>query len=66
MKPKPESRFRTWVRRLGLHPSNAVRRAAAYLESRGQEFLIHFGTENAIQKARDDWRQRRTRKAARR
>lgn len=58
-KTKTESEFRTWVRRLGLRPGNAVRRAAVYLESRGQRFLVHFGTDNAIQKAREDWRTRR-------
>jgi len=56
---KTSSGFREWVKRLGLHPSNAVRRAAAYLERQGQEFLIHFGTENAIDKAREHWRGRR-------
>lgn len=57
--PTKTSRFREWVRRLGLHPSNAVRRAAAYLEAHGQDFLVHFGTENAIDKAREHWRGRR-------
>lgn len=53
------SRFREWVSLLCLHPSNAVRRAATYLEANGQEFLIHFGTANAIDKAREHWRGRR-------
>lgn len=63
MIPKTDG-FLAWVRRMGLNVSPAVRRAAAYLEGRGQRFLVEFGTDNAIMKAREDWRTRR-RKAKR-
>jgi hypothetical protein len=63
-KPKTDERgFRFWVRTLGLAPSNAVRRAAAYLEGRGQRFLVHFGVDNAVPKAREDWLSRRRKRS---
>lgn len=63
-KPVP-SDFRIWTRRLGLKVGPAVRRAAAYLEAQGQRFMVHFGTDNAVDKAREHWLGRRQRKGAR-
>ena len=42
------ARLVTW-----LHPSPEVLAVARYLESRGLRFLIEFGTENAVEKARE-------------
>lgn len=33
--------------------------ACLYLESHGLRFCVDFGTENAVEKAREHWRNRR-------
>jgi hypothetical protein len=49
---------RELVRVLGLKVGPNQRRAFAYLERLGQVFCVHFGTDNAIEKAREHWRER--------
>ena len=34
-------------------------RACRYLERQGQSFCVHFGYENAVEKAREHWNARR-------
>lgn len=47
------SEYLSWVRRLDLRlPTLAQHRACLYLERHGQRFLVDYGTENAVKKAR--------------
>ena len=41
---------------IGLAVEGSLRRAFDYLESRGFRFCVDFGTENAVEKAREHWR----------
>lgn len=55
-----KSEFDRLISMLGLTVDPWVRDCAHYLESQGQKFLVHFGTDDAIEKAMDimptiDW-----------
>jgi hypothetical protein len=58
------------VRRLNLDLTAEQHRACAFLEAQGQRFLVEFGYENAVERARQLWRdsavRRRTQAALRR
>jgi hypothetical protein len=49
----------TLMRWPGAAPTEEEGRAMSYLERRGQKFLVHFGIANAVEKARQDWKERR-------
>lgn len=51
--------WRDVAKSIGLSVEGAVARAFDYLESQGQRFCVHFGTDNAIEKAREHWRGRK-------
>jgi hypothetical protein len=53
------SDYRATCRLLGIRLSAAQHRACSYLERAGQQFCVEFGYSNAIEKAREHWRQRR-------
>ena len=54
-----EPHYREWLRRLGIRTGPKQHKAMGYLESRGQVFMVDFGYQNAVEKAREDWRNRR-------
>lgn len=47
------------VNLLDLRLDEAQLRACAYLERLGQRFCVEFGYGNAVEKARNHWRERR-------
>ena len=47
---------------LKLTVTDEQRRAMRYLERRGQRFCLDFGYDNAVEKARADWRKQHQRK----
>ena len=59
------SGWRETCRMLGINVPHWRAHALDYLESVGQVFCVHFGTDNAVEKAREHWRSRRKRKVAR-
>lgn len=52
------------ARLIGLSVSGWRARAMSYLESEGFAFCVDFGTENAVEKARAHWIQRKRGKPA--
>lgn len=59
--PIGDSDYGKWRDYLNLETTDAQDRACLYLEGKGQQFLVHFGIENAIEKAeaiRAEWRMR--------
>lgn len=59
------SAWRDLVRKLGIRVPWQKHNAMDYLEARGQRFCVDFGTQNAVEKARQDWRDRRRKRAKR-
>lgn len=58
--------WRETARLIGLRVPSWKAHALTYLERRGFRFCIDFGTDNAVELARQDWRnRRRNRKATR-
>jgi hypothetical protein len=54
--------WRRTARLIGLVVSGWRARAFDYLEAHGQRFCVDFGTDNAIEKARQHWAARKKRK----
>jgi hypothetical protein len=51
--------FDETVDRLSLQLTTEQLRAGRYLERVGQRFCVEFGYQNAVEKAREHWLQRR-------
>lgn len=52
--PGTESEYIYWLRRLSLPiPTLAQHRACIFLERHGFRFLVDFGFQNAVEKARE-------------
>jgi len=59
------SDWRKTARMLGIKITGWRARAFDYLESNGQMFCAHFGTDNAVEKAREHWQARKKRRGNR-
>jgi len=58
--------WRDMAAKLGLTVPHWKAHALDYLESRGLRFCVDFGTDNALEKARQDWANRKLSAAQRR
>ena len=56
------SNWRQMARWIGLEVPAWKVHALDYLERNGLRFCVDFGTENAVEKAREHWRNRKVRK----
>ncbi len=52
----------SWCRRLGIETTTAQRAAFVVLERGRQRFFVDFGYQNAIEKAREVWKKRKSKK----